>query len=143
MPVIATEGSFDRFGSLVKMSDTPEKFEFHTQLIVANEAAGTPTYSLGTVLGKITASGKYIISKQAAVDGSQTPAVIVLADSFGTVQPVVLVNTVDTKFVALARGKVVVAREALKLDASFGTATQKQFAYDSLAAVGILVEAAN
>lgn len=140
MAVFATEGAFDRFGSLVKMNDTPEKFSYHTQLVTANEAAGTPTYSIGTVLGKITASGKYIVSKQAAADGSQTPVAIVLADAFGAVNPVTLVNGADTKFLVLARGKVIVSLGALKLDASFGTAPQKQFAYDALAAQGILVE---
>ncbi len=143
MTVIATEGQFARFSSLVKTSDTPEKFEFHTDYITANEASGTPTYTLGTVLGKITASGKYIISKQAAADGSQVPAALVLGNAFGAIQDVTLVNATDTKFVALTRGKVIVSKEALKLDASFGTGPQIQFAYDSLKAVGILVEASN
>lgn len=141
MTVIATEGQFARFSSLVKISDTPEKFEFHTDLITANEASGTPTYSLGTVLGKVTATGKYIISKQAAVDGSQVPAALVLGNSFGAVVDTTLVNATDTLFIALTRGKVIVAKEGLKLDASFGTAPQKQAAYDALKALGILVEA--
>lgn len=143
MTILATEGQYSRFSSLVKMSDTPEKFEFHTDAIVANEASGTPTYTLGTVLGKITASGKYIISKQAAIDGSQVPAALVLLDSFGAVKDVTLVNGADTTFIALTRGKVIVSREALKLDATFSSGAQKQFAYDSLKAVGILVEASN
>lgn len=143
MTIIATEGQFSRFSSLVKMSDTPEKFEFHTDVVTANEAAGTPTYTLGTVLGKISASGKYIISKQAAVDGSQVPAALVLGDSFGAIKDITLVNGADTPIVALTRGKVIVSKDALKLDASFGTAPQKQFAYDSLKALGILVENSN
>jgi hypothetical protein len=40
---------------------------------------GAATFARGTVLGRITASGKYTISKTSAVDGSQTPAAI-LAD---------------------------------------------------------------
>lgn len=140
MTVIATEGQFARFSSLVKMNDTPEKFEFHTDLITANETT-TPTYQLGTVLGQVTATGKWKISVQSASDGSQIPAALVLGNSFGAIADATLVANTDTKFIALTRGKVIVALEAMKLDASFGTGTQKQFAYDSLKAKGILVEA--
>lgn len=142
MPVFATEGQYSRFSSLVKASDTPEKFEFHTDVITANET-GTPTYQLGTVLGKVTATGKYKISVQTASDGSQVPAALVLASSFGEVRDVTLVAATDTKFVALTRGKVIVALEAMKLDATFDTVAEKQFVYDSLKALGILVEASN
>ena len=138
MTVIATEGQYDRFSSLVKQNDTPEKFEFHTDLLTANEASPV-TYSLGTVLGKITASGKYIISKQAAADGSQVPSALYIGNSFGEVTSAAVTN-VDQKVLALTRGKVIVALGGLKLDASFASAAQKQFAYDSLKALNILVE---
>lgn len=140
MTVIATEGQFTRFSSLVKANDTPWKFEYHTDLITANET-GTPTYQLGTVLGKVTATGKYKVSVQTAVDGSQTPAALVLLNNFGEVKDTTLVAATDTKFVALTRGKVIVALEGLKLDATFDNATKKQAAYDALKALGILVEA--
>jgi hypothetical protein len=141
MPVFATEGQFSRFGSLVKMSDTPERFEFHTDVVTANEA-GTPTYTLGTVLGKVTATGKFKVSVQNAADGSQNPVAIYLGDGkMGAIVDTTLVAATDTPALALTRGKVIVAKEALKLDASFGTAAQKQAAYDSLKSVGILVEA--
>ncbi len=142
MTIIASEGIYSRFSSLVKISDTPEKFEFHTDVLTANETAIT-TYTLGTVLGKITATGKYIVAKQAASDGSQVPSAIYIGNSFGAVADTTLAATTDTKVLGITRGKVIVALEALKLDASFGTGTQKQFAYDSLKAVGILVEASN
>ena len=142
MAIIATEGQYARFSSLVKFLDAPQKPDLHKDLLTANEAA-TPTYTLGTVLGKITASGKYIVSKQAAADGSQVPCAIYIGDKFGAVTDTTLVAATDTKVLALVRGKAIVALEALKLDASFGTAPQKQFAYDSLKAVGILVEASN
>lgn len=140
MTVIATEGQFSRYSSLVKSNDTPENFKFHTQLVVANEA-GTPTYQLGTVLGKVTATGKYKACVETAVDGSKTPAAIYLGNSFGAIDPVTLVAATDTKVLTLARGKVVVAKEALKLDATYDNATKLQTAYDALAALGILIEA--
>lgn len=142
MAVIATEGQYARIGSLVKMNDTPERFEFHTDVLTAYEASQA-TYTLGTVLGKITASGKYIVSKQAAADGSQVPCAIYLGDGkMGAIVDTTVPATTDTKVLALTRGKVIVALDALKLDASFSTATHKQFAYDSLKAQGILVETA-
>ena len=139
MPVIASRGKFEHFSGLVKFLDTPSKPEVHNELVTANETAGA-TYSLGTVLGKITASGKYTISKQAAVDGSQVPAAVYIGNSFGEVKDTVLAAATDTKVLTLARGKAIIVLEALKLDASFGTTPQKQFAYDSLKAIGLLVE---
>lgn len=38
----------------------------------------------GSVLGKITASGKYVLSLTASVDGSQVPAVILADDTDAT-----------------------------------------------------------
>lgn len=55
MTVLAVEGQFARLSALVKMSDTPFKFEFHSATGIANES-GTPTYNLGTVLGTYLAS---------------------------------------------------------------------------------------
>jgi hypothetical protein len=140
MTVIAQEGQFSRFGSLVKYLADHEKVELHYDTLIANEAAPV-TYTLGTVLGKVTATGKYIVSKQGAADGSQTPAAVVLFDSFGAVKDAAIPATTDTKVIALVRGKAIVAKEALKLDASFSTAPQKQAAYDALKALGIFAEA--
>jgi len=39
-------------------------------------ASGQGVVKAGTVLGKVTASGKYIISAPAAADGSQTPSAL-------------------------------------------------------------------
>jgi hypothetical protein len=50
MTVLATESQYSRLASLVKFSDTPEYFQFHTKAVVAYES-GTPTYTLGTVMG--------------------------------------------------------------------------------------------
>lgn len=234
MTVIATEGQFARYSSLVKMSDTPEKFEFHTDVMTANET-GTPTYTLGTVLGTYLASptgtaganvgtgngvmgaitvtpatglevgiytvkitkaasnagdfvvvspggrvvgngtvgvafsqggiaftladgatdfvvgdsvpitvagtSKVAVSKATATDGSQVPSAIYLGNSFGATQDTTLVSATDTKVLALTRGKVIVAKEALKLDASFASAAQIASAIAALVAKGILPEA--
>lgn len=44
----------------------------------------TGNLSRGAVLGKITATGKYVLSASAAVDGSQTPAAILAEDADAT-----------------------------------------------------------
>ncbi len=140
MTVIASQDQWSRYSSLVKGGDTPEQMKFFTDAVVINEA-GTPTIKLGTVLGKVTATGKFKVSVQTAVDGSQVPAGIYTSNAFGAVSDTVMVAATDTKALALVRGKIVVAKEALKLDASFNDATKRQAAYDALKAIGILVEA--
>lgn len=142
MTVLAIESQYARLSALVKMSDTPEKFEFHTDLVTAHEAA-TPTYTLGTVLGKITATGKYIVSVQTAVDGSQVPAAIYIGNSFGSINDVTLVAATDTTVLAITRGKIMVSAQALKLDASFTAGALTTGAYASLAVQGILVQQSN
>lgn len=141
MTVLSTEGQYARFSSLVKGGDTPENMRFFIDKVTVVDTAGT-TLQPATVLGKVTATGKFVVSKQNAADGSQVPAAIYVGTgTLGEYAPTVLAPATDTPVLVLARGKIVVAREALKLDATFGTAVQKQAAYDALKAVGILVEA--
>lgn len=142
MTVLAQEGQYARLSSLVKMSDTPEKFEFHTDVLTAHEA-GTPTYNLGTVLGKVTSTGKYIISVATASDGSQNPAAIYLGNNFGQVLPITLVAATDTTILALTRGKVIVSAQALQWDASWTAGTVLNGGYATLKSLGILVEQSN
>lgn len=137
MPVIATD--IARISNLVKQYDAPQSPELFNDVVTVNEASQA-TYTLGTVLGKITASGKYIISKQAAADGSQTPAAVYIGNAFGDIVTTTIPATTDTQVLAITRGKVVLALSQLNLDSSFGTAPQKAAAYAALKAAGILVE---
>lgn len=142
MPVIATEGQFDRYSSVVKYVDDRMKPETHNELVTVNEAA-IKSYALGTVLGKVTATGKYKIAVETAVDGSNVAAAIVIGDSQGVVTTFNVAATTDTKVLTLARGKAIVAKEGLKLDATYNTGAKIQAVYDSLKALGILAESAN
>ena len=143
MPVFASEGQFDRFSSLVKYIEDKEKPNTHNELVTVNETAGK-TYQLGTVLGKVTATGKFKIAVSGAADGSGVPAAIVIGDGqLGAVPPFAVAATTDTKVLTLARGKAIVAKEGLKLDASFNTPALVQGAYDALRALGIMAETAN
>lgn len=137
MSVIATD--YSHYSNLVKTSDSDNTTLFH-EVVVANEAA-QKSYVVGTVLGKVTATGKYKIAVETAVDGSKAPVAIVVGDSFGTAAPFTVAATTDTNVLALARGKVTVSLGALVLDSTYNDATKKQAAYDSLKSVGILVQA--
>jgi hypothetical protein len=95
---------------------------------VVTIAAGT--LEPGTVLGKITASGKYAAHDPAAADGSET-AVAVLWDKVDA-------STGDAPAVALVRGPAIVNRHDLVFA---GTPSEAEIAaaHADLLAVGIVV----
>ncbi|MFN8994783.1 MAG: head decoration protein [Pseudomonadota bacterium] len=58
------------------------KYEAPNLFSRENAVIGTgANLTLGAVLGRITATGKYVLLAPAAVDGSQTAAAILLADA--------------------------------------------------------------
>ena len=128
MTVIATDAT--RLSNLVKHELWPETGYCRKEVIV-NEAAAK-TYTVGTVLGKVTATGKYKVSVQTASDGSQNPVAVVVRDSQD------IAATTDTLVSVIARGPVIVSKAGLVLDATFNDATKKAAAYASLQTVGIL-----
>lgn len=115
-------------GNLIKQEDNSH-MGYCRKEVTAQEAADT-TYEIGTVLGEITASGKYIISKSDAVDGSEAPSAIV-------VQKADLTAATDATVVVMYRGPASVADGALILDATWGGSEQD--VYDALDALGIQV----
>ncbi len=128
MPTISTD--LFRKSNLVKQELFPEQ-GYNYDAVTVNEAA-IKTYAVGTVLGKVTASGKYKICVQTAVDGSQTAAAVVVADYS-------IAATTDTKVLAMVRGPAIVSKDALVLDASHDLQAEKDAIYASLTALGILV----
>lgn len=128
MPTISTD--LFRKSNLVKQELFPEQ-GYNYDVVTVNEAA-IKTYAVGTVLGKVTASGKYKICVQTAVDGSQTAAAVVVADYS-------IAATTDTKVLAMVRGPAIVSKDALVLDASHDLQAEKDAIYASLTALGILV----
>lgn len=101
------------------------------EVVTVNEAAAK-TYAVGTVLGKVTASGKYKIAVETAVDGSKVGAAIVLADAS-------IAATTDTKLVVLVKGPAAVSKGALVLDATYNDDTKKNALYADLAAKDIQI----
>ena len=72
MAIVATDTA--RLSNLVKHELWPETGYCRKEVTV-NEATAK-TYAVGTVLGKVTADGKYKIAVQTAVDGSAVAAAI-------------------------------------------------------------------
>jgi hypothetical protein len=99
------------------------------EVVTVNEAAAK-TYAVGTVLGKVTADGKYKICVQTAVDGSQAAAAVVLEDK-------AIAATTDTKLVVLVKGPASINKGGLVLDASHDTQGEKDAIYAALEAKGI------
>ena len=136
MAVIATDST--RFSAVVK-------YEMEPQLGICRESViindpGADTYKVGAVLGKITATGKYRLSKSGSADGSQTPVAVYIADGAGASTDLAVAAGVDTKALILARGHAIVADAALQL----GTGTTAAAAKAGLLALNppILVETA-
>ena len=127
MSLIATEGA--RYSDLVKAEFSPA-MAYCIEGVIVNDAAAT--LEIGAVLGKVTATGKYKVSKADATDGSEVAAAVV------TVKTTVPATT-DTKVVAMVRGPAILAKQALVLDATIDTDAEKAAVYAALAAKGVLV----
>lgn len=61
-------------------------------------ASGAGVLKRGTLLGKVTASGKYIVSASAAADGSQTPVAVLAEDIDATAADVTTVSYLSGEF---------------------------------------------
>lgn len=86
---------------------------------------------LGTVLGRITASGKVVALDLAATDGSETVHGVLLTHATAP-------DGEDTTAVALVRGPVIVADLGLILPTG-ATAAQTAAIHTALAGLGIVV----
>ena len=128
MPLIATDTL--RYSNTVKHEYEPS-LAFCREVVTVNEAAAK-TYTIGTVLGKVTATGKYKICEASAADGSQNAIAIVVEDKSVPI-------TTDTKVLAIVRGPAIVSKSALTFGASVDTNPELVAAYASLATVNILV----
>jgi Bacteriophage lambda head decoration protein D len=135
MPVIATDTN--RYSEVVKFEFEPS-IGYTRESAVINDVAAT--LKVGTVLGKVTATGKYKVALSAAVDGSQTPVAILIADGNGVSNDLVVPANTDTRCLVLARGPALVADSALTL----GTGITAAAARTALAALNppVLVDTA-
>jgi hypothetical protein len=126
--IIATEGQ--RISNLVKAEMWAE-LGFCREVVTVNEATAK-SYVVGSVLGKVTASGKYKLAVETAVDGSKVFAGLVLEN-------VAIAATTDTKLVVLVKGPAAISKGALSLDATYDNDAKKDAVYASMEAAGIKV----
>lgn len=123
-----------RYSNLVKHELWPET-SFCRKEVVVNEAAAR-TYAVGTVLGKVTATGKFRIAVETATDGSKVPAAIVVDDRS-------IAAATDTKLVVLVKGPAEVSLGALVLDATYNDAPKRDAAYAAIEALNINIMPTN
>ena len=119
-----------RLSHLVKRELWPE--QGYTRAVVTVNEAAAKTYTVGTVLGKVTATGKYKVAVETAGDGSKVAAAIVLGDY-------TVPGTTDTKVLVMVRGAAIVSKAALVLDSTYDTDAKKAVVYADLEAARILV----
>lgn len=125
MPVIATEAK--RLSNVVKQELWPET-GYTRAVVTVNDVAATLVP--GSVLGKVTATGKYKVAVQTATDGSEVADAIVM-------QEIAVPATTDTKVLVLIKGPAIVSKAGLVLDATYNTAPELAAVYAALEAKGI------
>jgi hypothetical protein len=91
--------------------------------------AGIP-YPVGSVLGRITASGKYKLATSGGSDGAQTAGAVLLYAVDATLA--------DATGIIVVRGPAIVSRAALAYDATVDDAAKITTKIGQLAAAGII-----
>jgi hypothetical protein len=91
--------------------------------------AGMP-YPVGSVLGRITASGKYKLATSGGSDGAQTAGAVLLYAVDATLA--------DATGIIVVRGPAIVSRAALAYDATVDDAAKITTKIGQLAAAGII-----
>lgn len=115
----------DLLGELLK-----HEYSRETCREVVTLAASATGYRMGSVLGKVTATGAYAMSPATGEDGSETACAVLLSDIAPSTEAI-------TGTVVLARGPAIVADIKLVYDASVTTDALKKEKQDQLAALGI------
>jgi hypothetical protein len=132
MPIIATDSQ--RYSNVVKREAGPEWGQCK-KMVVLNGVAGT--FPIGTVIGQVTATGKYKVVEATATDGSQVASAVVVGDFMGHPVPVTVAANTDARVLVLYRGASAVADKSLSFGTSVTTGALTLSLYAQLAAVGI------
>lgn len=121
MPVLTQQPSM---GDVLKYEVNPNYTREAIPLL-----QGMP-YPVGSVLGKITASGKYTLSTAAGTDGAQIASAVLLYAVDATLA--------DAVGIVVERGPVIVSRAGLAYDATVDDSAKITTKLGQLAAVGII-----
>ncbi len=97
-------------------------------------AASGTGYKMGSVLGRVSASGIYGLSPATGEDGSETACAVLLSD--------IEASEAVSEGIILARGPAIVADIKLVYDASVNTEALKKEKQAQLAALGIVTREA-
>ena len=127
MSVVATD--LYRLSHVVKYELAAE-LGYCRAVVTVNDTAAT--LAIGTVMGRVTAGGKYKKALETAVDGSKVGAAIV-------VEAKTILGATDTPLLVLLRGPASVSKGALVIDATYNDATKLGVLYADLEAKGIQV----
>ncbi|RBI69905.1 head decoration protein [Roseovarius sp. TE539] len=92
--------------------------------------AGT-AYPVGSVLARITASGKYTLATSGGTDGAQTAAAVLLFAVDATLS--------DAVGIVVVRGPAILSRAALAYDGSVDDAAKITTKIGQLTALGLIV----
>ena len=92
---------------------------------------GGTAYPVGSVLGRITASGAHTLSPDSGADGSETATAVLLYAVDATLA--------DAVGIVAARGPAIVSRDALAFDASVDDSTKIAAKLGQLVDIGIIV----
>lgn len=125
MAVIST--SLHTISNVVK-HEYGADYAYCRKLVTVNDTAGT--LAIGTVLGKVSADGKYKRAVQTAIDGSAVAAAIVASAK-------TIPGTTDTQVLVYFRGPMGVSKSGLVLDATYNLDAEKAVVYASLEDLGI------
>ena len=121
MPVLTEQPSM---GDVLKYEVNPN----YTREVITL-LQGLP-YPVGSVLGKITASGKYTLSPATGADGSQVASAVLLYAVDATLA--------DAVGIVVARGPSIVSRAGLAYEGTVNDAAKITAKIGQLAAVGII-----
>lgn len=112
--------------------------DFHFEWVTLNIATAG-TYAQGTVLAKVTATGKYLVQDASLASGAGLEASAILIGTDVLNPGVTVAAATDTKALVLKRGPAKVAKGQLIMGAGTDTDAEKQAVYDALEALGILM----
>ncbi|CAN1576389.1 Head decoration protein D [Paracoccaceae bacterium] len=121
MPVLTEQPSM---GDVLKYEVNPN----YTREVITL-LQGLP-YPVGSVLGKITASGKYTLSAATGADGAQVAVAVLLYPVNATLA--------DATGIVVARGPSIVSRAGLAYEGTVNDAAKITAKIAQLAAVGII-----
>lgn len=129
----------DVLGKVLKWIAHPD-IDYHFDVVTLNVASAA-TLAVGTVLAKVTATGKYLVQDASLASGAGLEAAGILIGTDLENTGVTAAAATDVSVLMLARGPVRVAKGNLIMGAGTDTDAEKLAVYNTLAGLGIVADA--